>query len=651
MGAGGRPLLFQATSRAGWLLQALAAVAPTGVTASAVGADLFSTGMSGSDTDLRVFRDYGGWQGIDIAYLRNGHAYHTREDNRPLLRRQPGAAQALGDALLPLLRSTVPQPPDALIGAEDALPPFYNIFGRIVVHARAPRFGAASLVTMLLLKRWQTLPATLAVLLSWAAGPLSAAAFAIALAPIAPFSFYTNPDLAWLLYAPPALIGALSVQTGAADLLRGADRSAAAAAAAEATLLEACALAWALLYAASSAALLGGAFLPMYWALLPGLGLASGRLLFPASSGAATLPATLPLPAVLLTSLALRLLDVFVGVTGRVDPSLGGAAVWLADVAVAVPTGLMTALASSYILPLLVTRERALRAALATALACLLLGAIAARAAAPFDTAHPRPVLLVHLHEGGVDGTSRVVLASLPSVGPLQPLADALTSSFRGAAGARGRGATAQAACHVAGALGAPPPPPLVTTNASAWCDITIGVASGEQALAAAGGVTPSLQLAAMPPDAAMPLRRVVRLDAAGATRWALGVNPDAVARYAIAPGWGHAEHAEPPAAGMEGAPPLGWVAARAMPPASPVRWPVVRHAGGSTSGFHFTLWLDLKPGDGGGGARPLARLRTDRTVATPVYEAALAALPRQAATFAKASLPQALAFVTEVSE
>ena len=178
-----------------------------------------------------------------------------------------------------------------------------------------------------------------------------------------------------------------------------------------------------------------------------------------------------------------------------------------------------------------------------------------------------------------------------------------------------------------------------------------IGVAAGQQALAAAGGVTPSLQLSAAPPDAAMPLRRVVRLDAAGATRWALGVNPDAVARYAIAPGWGHAEHAEPPAAGMEGAPPLGWVAARAMPPASPVRWPVVRHAGGSTSGFHFTLWLDLKPGDGGGGARPLARLRTDRTVATPVYEAALAALPRQAATFAKASLPQALAFVTEVSE
>ena len=149
MGAGGRPLLFQATARAGWLLRKLASVAPPGLAASAVGADFFSSGMSGSDTDLRIFRDYGGWQGIDIAYLRNGHVYHTRSDNRATLHAQPGAAQAVGDALLPLLRTTVPQPPDAVADKEEPMraAPFYNIFGHLMVHERTPRHAAAPVCT------------------------------------------------------------------------------------------------------------------------------------------------------------------------------------------------------------------------------------------------------------------------------------------------------------------------------------------------------------------------------------------------------------------------------------------------------------------------------------------------------------------------
>ena len=654
MGSGGRPLLFQATARAGWLLRKLASVAPPGLAASAVGADFFSSGMSGSDTDLRIFRDHGGWQGIDIAYLRNGHVYHTRGDNRAMLHAQPGAAQAVGDSLLPLLRTTVPQPPDTVAGNEEPMraAPFYNIFGHIMVHERTPRHAAAPLITMLLYKRRAVLPALLAVLLSWAAAPLSAAAFAVGFAPGSPLAFYARPYLAALLYAPPALIGALSVHTGAADLLRGEDRSAAAAAAAEARLLEATALLWALFYAATSAKQLGGSFMPLYWALLPGLGLASVRLLFPAASGAATLPLTLPLPAVLLAAVTWPLMDVVVGVAGRGDTTYGGATPWAADVSTAVAVGGITALASSYIMPLLVTRERALRSVMSAAVLCLAVAASLARTGAPFDAAHPRQVLLVHLHEGGPGGASRVVLAPMQTGEPLPTLAARLTSDFRGAAGARGRGATAVATCHVAGAPGAPPPPRLVTANLSTWCDLEIGISAGEQALAIAGGATPSLALAAPPGGAAMRMRRVVKLDAAGASRWALSVNPATVARFAVAPGWDHAE-LEPPPPGAPGAPPLGWAPARLMPPAFPVRWSVVRHAGGRTAGYHFTLWLELRPDADAArnGSAVLARLRTDRTAATPVFEAALAALPRTATLFAKASMPQALAFVTELRE
>ena len=655
MGAGGRPLLFQATARAGWMLRQLASVAPSGLAATAVGADFFSSGMSGSDTDLRIFRDYGGWQGIDIAYLRNGHVYHSRHDNRATLHAQPGSAQAVGDSLLPLIRTLVPQPPDAVGDNEEPMraAPFYNIFGRIMVHERTPRHAAAPLITMLLYKRRVVLPALFAVLLSWAAAPLSAVAFAVGFAPGSPLAFYARPYLAPLLYAPPALIGALSVHTGAADLLRGQDRSAAAAAAAEARLLEATALLWAVFYAIASAMQLGGSFLPLYWALLPGLGLASLRLFFPASTGAAALPLMLPLPAVLLAAMAWPLMDVVVGVAGRGDTTYGSAAVWAADMSAAMAVGGLTALASSYIMPLLVTRERALRAVLSSAVLCLAVAAALARTGAPFDAAHPRQLLLVHLHEGGAGGASRVVLAPMQTGEPLPALAAQLTADFRGAAGARGRGATAVAACHVAGAPGAPPPPLLVTANVSTWCDIEIGVSAGEQALAAAGGASPSLALAAPPDAGAMPRRRAVRLDAAGASRWALSINPAAVARFAVAPGWEHADQLEPPPPGAPGAPPLGWAPARVMPPAFPVRWSVVRHAGGRTAGSRFTLWLDLRPDAdaAGNGSAVLARLRTDRAAATPVFEAALAALPRTATLFAKASMPQALAFVTELRE
>jgi hypothetical protein len=60
MGGGGRAALFQATRGASWMLSALAGLrGGAGLATSALAADAFAAGMVNSDTDLRIFRDYG----------------------------------------------------------------------------------------------------------------------------------------------------------------------------------------------------------------------------------------------------------------------------------------------------------------------------------------------------------------------------------------------------------------------------------------------------------------------------------------------------------------------------------------------------------------------------------------------------------------
>jgi hypothetical protein len=451
--------------------------------------------------------------------------------------------------------------------------------------------------------------------------------------------------------------------------------------------------------------------------VLPGAALFISHALRSSSASAPSsllLAASLALPSALLAPVAARLLEVCAGLGGRADASLGGAPPAAPDALVAAIVGAAAAAATSYVLPFIVTREAALRAAMGTcvlALALSLGAAAAATSRAPdgaggFDAAHPRPMLLVHVLNvsaaaaGAEDSeASRIVLASL-APGPLPPLAAALAASFRGAAGARGRGASAAVTCHDAtrnaddavlyAAHAAAPQ--LVTAHATAWCDIRVAHSMAQQALAAAGGRAPALTFAPLAPAAVAhaPRRRVVRIDAGGATRWALSVNPDAVERYALAAGW-HDEPAggeeseigddadarpaaalrAPPAWGAPGAPPLGWTPARRSPgggggftsggASTSGRWPALRHAGGASATHAFTLWLDLRPSyvatrngtaqEGEQTPLLLARLRADYTAETPAWGAAAAALPPHAALFGKATLPQALALVADLRD
>ncbi len=75
-GAGGKEIVFQTGPKHPWLAKAYAqsAVYPYG---SVFGEEVFQSGVIPGDTDFRIFRDFGGLPGIDMAYFTNGYVYHT----------------------------------------------------------------------------------------------------------------------------------------------------------------------------------------------------------------------------------------------------------------------------------------------------------------------------------------------------------------------------------------------------------------------------------------------------------------------------------------------------------------------------------------------------------------------------------------------
>ncbi|XP_030026338.2 endoplasmic reticulum metallopeptidase 1 isoform X2 [Manduca sexta] len=62
---------------------------------------VFSTGIIPSDTDFRIWRDFGKFYGIDMAFNKWGSVYHTRYDAPELL--HEGVLQWAGNMLLPLV--------------------------------------------------------------------------------------------------------------------------------------------------------------------------------------------------------------------------------------------------------------------------------------------------------------------------------------------------------------------------------------------------------------------------------------------------------------------------------------------------------------------------------------------------------------------
>nr|XP_017002688.2 endoplasmic reticulum metallopeptidase 1 [Drosophila takahashii] len=101
-GSGGRDLLFQSGPNNPWLMKyyRLHAKHPFATT---MAEEIFQSGILPSDSDFRIFRDFGNIAGLDMAQVDNGYVYHTVFDSYENV---PGRSiQNSGNNVLALVRA------------------------------------------------------------------------------------------------------------------------------------------------------------------------------------------------------------------------------------------------------------------------------------------------------------------------------------------------------------------------------------------------------------------------------------------------------------------------------------------------------------------------------------------------------------------
>lgn len=101
-GAGGRESMFQTTKSDSYLIDLYARTVPHPY-GQVMGEELFQSGVIPSDTDFRIFRDFGNMSGLDLAHFKNGYVYHTKHDNLDQI--EPSVLQNTGDNLLALSKA------------------------------------------------------------------------------------------------------------------------------------------------------------------------------------------------------------------------------------------------------------------------------------------------------------------------------------------------------------------------------------------------------------------------------------------------------------------------------------------------------------------------------------------------------------------
>ncbi|XP_026331209.1 endoplasmic reticulum metallopeptidase 1-like [Hyposmocoma kahamanoa] len=97
-GMNGKPIIFQASDTRLLSIYKRVVNRPN---AQSIGEFMFANGIIPSDTDFRIWRDFGNFHGLDIAFMKWGHVYHTRYDHHDMLK--TGVIQNAGNMLLALV--------------------------------------------------------------------------------------------------------------------------------------------------------------------------------------------------------------------------------------------------------------------------------------------------------------------------------------------------------------------------------------------------------------------------------------------------------------------------------------------------------------------------------------------------------------------
>ncbi|XP_019621135.1 PREDICTED: endoplasmic reticulum metallopeptidase 1-like [Branchiostoma belcheri] len=224
-GAGGREVVFQTGPDHPWLVRAYAEAAKYPF-ASVTAQELFQSNVIPSDTDFRIYRDYGNLPGIDIAYMDNGYVYHLKYDSPDQI--PPGCIQRAGENLLSIVQHLVNSPYLAYPGEyRHGKTVFFDVIGQFMVvyphHVAIIINCLAVLFTLVyfgyklkpsrtggssgLLYLRQLFCAVLVLILGWITAVLTVIAVAFFMTRLERYmTWYTHTELIVGLYVCPALL-------------------------------------------------------------------------------------------------------------------------------------------------------------------------------------------------------------------------------------------------------------------------------------------------------------------------------------------------------------------------------------------------------------------------------------------------------------
>ncbi|KAH8384735.1 hypothetical protein KR093_007119, partial [Drosophila rubida] len=226
-GSGGREILFQTGPSHPWLANYYKKSAKHPF-ATTLAEEIFQAGLINSDTDYRIFVQYGDIPGLDFGQLINGFVYHTKYDRIEVIPR--GAIQNTGHNILGLVRAlaNAPEMHDTSV-YKTGHSVFFDVLGLYFVNysedvGKLINFGvAAATLFLVFISVWR-----MSAVSSLSAGHVGLrlvallvtqlVAFVLAIAlPIVvaylfdsfglPMTYYSSPYLLIGLYVCPSLIG------------------------------------------------------------------------------------------------------------------------------------------------------------------------------------------------------------------------------------------------------------------------------------------------------------------------------------------------------------------------------------------------------------------------------------------------------------